>query len=371
MAPQDPGAVGESDAGTAGTGDPVEEVETVAQPGGGGTGAEAPGDVGAPLGLNGGLRSFLPLLVVAGLVAGVVLWTLLPIGPSAGTVAVIPVEGGINGPMAEDYSGAVERTLSDPTVEAVVLRVSSPGGSATASESMYLRTLALSEELPVVASVDNMAASGSYYTILGSDHIVAKPSSLLGSVGAVFTPPSKSQPTDAVIVSGPSKLGGGSQRGWYYKTKSLQSAFLSAVMRHRSETLTVSRETVATAKLFTGTQAVEAGLADEIGSIRTAADRAASMAGLATYETRVIYPNDTTRFITRSNYVASPASNKTMSSPTYFIGQPATRFPNTLFLPPDLVRTALVRAAGPNETVRVRRVNGSSQPPTGVTDDGG
>jgi protease-4 len=302
---------------------------------------------------------------------GVLLWTFLPVGPTTGTVAVIPVEGGINGAMAEDYSGAVELALSDPSVEAIVLRVSSPGGSATASESMYLRTLALSEELPVVASVDNMAASGSYYTILGADHVVAKPSSLLGSVGAVFTPPSKSQPTDDVIVSGPSKLGGGSQRGWYYKTKSLQTAFLSAVMRHRAENLTVSRETVATAKLFTGSEAVEAGLADEIGSIRTAADRAASMADLAEYDTRIIYPNDTTRFITRSNYIASPATNKTMSSPTYFIGRPESRFPNTLFLPPNLVRTALVREAGPNETVRVRRVNASSPPPAGVTDGGG
>lgn len=312
---------------------------------------------------RGRAASLLPLFVV-GLLAGIVLWAVLPLGGATGTVGVVPIEGGINGKTAAEYSVAIERAVADPSIDAVVLRVSSPGGAATASESMYLRTLAATRDVPVVASVESMAASGSYYAIAPSDHIVAKPSSLVGSVGAVFIPPQEAQPTDAVIVTGPSKLAGASRRGWYYKTQSLQAAFLSAVMRHRGPNLTVSRETVATGKLFTGVEAVEAGLVDEIGSTRLAIERAASMAGLSEYDVRVIRPDGPTRFITRANYLASPAANKTMASPAYFVGGPSTRFSNTLFLPPELVRTGLLRQAGANETVRIRRPNGSRPTPT-------
>jgi protease-4 len=315
-----------------------------------------------------GWQSAAPL-VLLGLAVGVLIWVVVPIGPGSGTVAVIPVEGGINGNAATDYGLAVDRALEDPSVDAIVLRVNSPGGSATASESMHLETLRAAEEVPVVASVDSMAASGGYYAAVGSDHIVAKPSSLLGSVGVAFTPPEQSQPTDDVVVTGPNKLGGASERGWYYKTETLQAAFLSAVTRHRGDDLTVSSETLSTGKLFTGIEAVEAGVADEVGGTRTAVQQAAARAGLSDYDVRVVRPSTSVRFITRSNYLASDAPNKTMASPTYFLGPPESRFPNHLMVPQDILGTAIARESGPSADGRptVGTVNATNE--SGVSDD--
>ena len=317
-----------------------------------------------------GVRDRLPTLVglvATGVVAGLLLWVVLPVGPASGTVAVVPVEGGINGNVADAYGDALDRALADPSVEAVVLRVSSPGGSATASESMYLRTVAATSAVPVVASVDSMAASGGYYVVAPSDHVVTKPASLVGSVGAVFPLPADAQPTEDVVVTGPGKLAGDSQRGWYYKTQTIRNAFLDAVVRHRGDDLTVSRATVASGKLFTG---IEAGLADDVGSTRDAIERAAAMADLASYDVRVYRGNATRRFLTRTNYLAATASRKTMVSPRYFLGSPTSRFPNQLLLPPELLRTAVDRGDA-NVTLVVPPANGSAPPTTPEVTDGG
>ncbi len=299
-------------------------------------------------------------VILAGVIVAVILWSVVPVGGQAGTVAVVPVEGSIDGSTAVTVGTALEEAAADPSVQAVVLLVNSPGGTASASESMYLQARRTAESLPVVASVDAQAASGAYYTILPSDAIYVKPSSTVGSVGVLFTPPPSVEPTDDIIATGPNKLTGADQRGWYYKTEALQSAFLSAVMSNRGEDLSLSRQQVATGTVFTGARAVENGLADAIGGVQTAVDRAASMAGLNDYDVRVIRPADATRFITRSNYLASNASNKTMSSATYLLGAPETRFPNFLMVPSSIVETALVHRSVPSNVSRTAEVANAS-----------
>lgn len=303
-------------------------------------------------------RRYLPF-AVAGLILGVIIWGAVPVGGDSGTVAVIPVEGGIDGESAVEYAAALERATADPAVGAVVLLVNSPGGTASASETMYLETRRATEGLPVVASVDAQAASGAYYTIAPADHIYAKPSSLVGSVGVLFTPPPEVEPTADIVATGPNKLAGADQRGWYYKTEALQEAFLSAVVTSRGDALNVSREQIATAQLFTGAGAVRAGLADDIGGTRAAIRKAASMAGLGDYSVRVIRPGESTRFITRSNYLASNATNKTMASAQYFLGPPEARFPNYLMLPAGVVETAMVRGPAANATTPREVTNAS------------
>lgn len=295
------------------------------------------------------------VFVVLGLVVGLLV---APVAvsvvttPASGTIAVVPVEGSINGASAAAYATTLQRAKQDPDVEAVVLLVNSPGGTAPGSETMYLATDRVAASMPVVSSVDSIAASGAYYTAVGSDYIFTKPSSLVGSVGVLFVPPPELEPTDQIIATGPNKLTGADERGWNYKTEALQAAFLGAVETGRGDALELSRSEVATAELFTGAEAVENGMADEIGGTREAIAKAAEMAGLAQFDVRVMRPEGPATFVTRSAYLASDAPDKELVTARYFLGPRGTQFPNYLMLPPGIVRAALQRGAPADARLR-------------------
>src|SRR5439155_6131609 len=82
----------------------------------------------------------------------------------------------------------LEMAEKDPSVKAVVLRVNSPGGTVTASDIMYETLLRFKQQThkPVVASLQDLAASGAYYISCGADKIVAHPTSVVGSIGVIF-----------------------------------------------------------------------------------------------------------------------------------------------------------------------------------------
>lgn len=87
---------------------------------------------------------------------------------------------------AEDFEKTVDAILKAPTIKAVVLRLNSPGGSATASESLWRHVQRLKEHhIPVVVSISDYGASGGYWIASGADAIVAHPGSLMGSIGAI------------------------------------------------------------------------------------------------------------------------------------------------------------------------------------------
>jgi len=120
-------------------------------------------------------------------------------GFSPGKVAVIPVEGMLANVRSGGFLQPTENTLSlftqeleraesDSSVRAVVLRVNSPGGTVTASDAMYqlVRRFKSRTHKPVVASAQEVAASGAYYVSCAADKIVAQPTSIVGSIGVVF-----------------------------------------------------------------------------------------------------------------------------------------------------------------------------------------
>jgi protease-4 len=313
-----------------------------------------------PMALQGRLQSLgerltrsYPALIVVAVVVGLVLAPIvagIATQGSSGTVAVIPLEGGIDGQSAAALAAALERARSNPDVDAVVLQINSGGGSASASETMYLEISKTAEEMPVVSSVESIAASGAYYAAAGSDRIFIKPASLAGNVGVLFTPPPRLEPNDIILTTGPSKLSGASERGWRYKTDALQEAFLSAVVEGRGDALEIPRERVATAELFTGAEAVETGMADELGTTRDAVEHAAAQAGLDSYDVTVIRPQSNPTFLTRSAYLASDAPNRSMISVRYFIGEESgTQYPNFLMIPAGIVAEELTEAR-PNAT---------------------
>ena len=120
-------------------------------------------------------------------------------GWSPGKVVVIPVEGMLANARAGGLLQATENPLSlftqqleraedDPSVKAVVLRVNSPGGTVSCSDAMYQLVKRYKQRTgrPVVASAQEVDASGAYYVSCAADKIVAQPTSVVGSIGVIF-----------------------------------------------------------------------------------------------------------------------------------------------------------------------------------------
>lgn len=121
-------------------------------------------------------------------------------GWGAPKIAVIEVEGMLANVRSGGFLQAGENKLSlftqqmekaeqDPDVKAVVLRVNSPGGTVTAADTMYQTVKRFKEKThkPVIASTQEVCASGAYYVSCAADRIVAHPTSVVGSIGVIFS----------------------------------------------------------------------------------------------------------------------------------------------------------------------------------------
>jgi protease-4 len=94
-------------------------------------------------------------------------------------------EGSFRSSHAEAFVSAMRRFGNDPEVEAVVLRIDSPGGSALASDLMWHAVRRVAKRKPVIVSLGDMAASGGYYVAAAGSEIVAQDQGLVGSIGVV------------------------------------------------------------------------------------------------------------------------------------------------------------------------------------------
>src|SRR5439155_16365714 len=79
--------------------------------------------------------------------------------------------------------GYIRQVRRDSSIRAIVLRIDSPGGSATASDAVWRESMMARADRPMVASMSDLAASGGYYIALPAQTIVAQPSTLTGSIG--------------------------------------------------------------------------------------------------------------------------------------------------------------------------------------------
>ena len=204
-------------------------------------------------------------------------------------VAVVSVDELITGSTAQETVKQLRELRSDDSVKAVVLRISSRGGSAAASEKMYLAVNRLAEEKPVITSVGGYAASGAYYTASPSEEIYVTPASIVGHVGVIGTTPTDGLSSQA--TSGADKAHSGMTRDQYYASlESMKRAFVGAVMNERGDRLNVSRATVAEASAYHGGRAIQTGYADGIGGMETAIAAAAESAGISNYEVNYYNP---------------------------------------------------------------------------------
>ena len=199
--------------------------------------------------------------------------------------------------------GAFQAAIQDPQVKAIVFRVSSPGGSDTASEQIASAVRAArAAHKPVVVSMGTYAASGGYWISAGADEIVAEPTTLTGSIG-VF---------GGKMVIGPAlaRFGldlrdlsvGGDFSGAYGSAQPFtpaQRATLSAWMDHiyqgfiqhvaEGRHMTAERVgQIAKGRVWTGAQARQLGLVDKLGGLPLAVADAKRLAGLAPSEATVL-----------------------------------------------------------------------------------
>jgi protease-4 len=205
-------------------------------------------------------------------------------------IAVIRVEGDIWGSYTAYLSEALEEAEGDPAVRGVVLDISSPGGEVTASEGFYFDILNLREAMPVVASVDEMAASGAYYVASAADTIYAKPASMVGNVGVISFLPSPDLVDEQLITTGPFKLSGGPEVAYIRQMDMMKETFLSAITAQREDRLRIGSDVLSRGEIYLGLQAKSMGLIDEIGSQGDAIASAAAMAKLRDYDIVDITP---------------------------------------------------------------------------------
>ncbi|MEZ8777452.1 signal peptide peptidase SppA [Vibrio splendidus] len=218
-------------------------------------------------------------------------------------VAVIVASGAImdgkqpRGTVGGDTTAALLRQArNDDKVKAVVLRVDSPGGSAFASEVIRNEIEAIKQAgKPVVVSMSSLAASGGYWISMGADKILAQPTTLTGSIGifSVITTFEKGLNdigvyTDGVGTSPFSGLGvttglsDGAKDAFQMGIENGYRRFISLVGGNRGMEVDAV-DKIAQGRVWTGQDAIQKGLVDEIGDFDDAIAAAASLAELETY----------------------------------------------------------------------------------------
>lgn len=205
-------------------------------------------------------------------------------------IGLIHLDYDIEAETVQEIQAQLAYAREDPAVKAVVLMINSPGGSAAYSEELFMDILNTREEMPVVASVDLLAASGAYYAAVAADEIYAKPTSSVGSVGVVAVLPGPVFIDDDLLTTGPYKTFGGTRDGMMRQIELAKFAFLEAVQAGRGERLQISPDQLSRAEIFNGTQAQALGLIDGLAASDEAVQQAAELAGIKNYQVVELLP---------------------------------------------------------------------------------
>lgn len=196
---------------------------------------------------------------------------------------------------SESTSALLRRALNDDSVKAVVLRVDSPGGSAFASDVIADEITALQNAgKPVVASMGSTAASGGYWIAAGADKIIASPATITGSIGIFGMLPTY-QRTLEVAGVGVDGVGSSIWSGEFRSDRAMSDharQLFQAVINDGYDDF-ISRvslfrgmgkddvDAIAQGRVWTGVDALQNGLVDELGTLDESVAAAAELAGLA------------------------------------------------------------------------------------------
>ena len=232
-------------------------------------------------------------------------------GDGKDKVAVIYANGEINGGEGSDnqigserISRAIRKARLDDDIKAVVLRVNSPGGSALASDVIWREIVLTKKEKPVIASFGDVAASGGYYIGCAADSIFVQPNTITGSIGVfgiipnfqnlmtnklgiTFDGVKTGKYADIMATNRP--MTAGEKFIIQNELNRIYSGFVSRVADGRKKSKAYI-DSIGGGHVWIGTDAVQIGLADRIGSFNDAIKAAAKKAKLKKYKI-VEYPD--------------------------------------------------------------------------------
>lgn len=217
-------------------------------------------------------------------------------------IAVIRVEGVILD--SQTTVGELKRFSENPSVKAIVLRIDSPGGGVVPSQEIHdaVKRVRTKNNKAVIASMGSVAASGGYYIAAATDRIVANPGTLTGSIGVIMETANvegllqKIGVEGVVIKSGKYKDVGSPLRKMSEEERGLLQTVMDDVHKQFIEAVAEGRaielpdaQALADGRIFTGRQAKEAKLVDELGDLEDAIQLAADVAGIEG-EPKVVEP---------------------------------------------------------------------------------
>ena len=210
-------------------------------------------------------------------------------------VAVIEVAGQIGARLnPRELSRTLNSVRTNPRYPAVVLDIDSPGGGAAASEALYLATKRLSDKKPVAAAIRGVGASGGYMIACAANPIFALPTSVVGSIGVIWTAPMISEALDRVGVKMRTRAAGEyKDMGSLFRDstpeeeakldaliQSVYERFVDIVAEGRPELDRDRVAELASGEIHTGAEAHEIGLVDRLGDLNDAVEWAADAAGI-------------------------------------------------------------------------------------------
>ena len=218
-------------------------------------------------------------------------------------IGIIELKGVIASP--EKTMRHLANFVENDKIKAIVVRIDSPGGTVGAAQELFRQIHITNKSKPVVASMGSVAASGGYYADIGAEKIVASPGTLTGSIGVILKFPNLEQIFEKigykneVVKSGDLKDLGSSSRTLTQEERLLLQQLLDTVHEQFINDIVNSRKLpesdvrkIADGRIFSGEQAHQLGLIDELGNFYDAVLLAAKLAGMPAQKPELYYPEE-------------------------------------------------------------------------------
>ncbi|MFQ5595763.1 MAG: signal peptide peptidase SppA [Anaerolineae bacterium] len=212
-------------------------------------------------------------------------------GESRDVPVPVPIVGVQAG--SDTLARAFRKAEKDPSIAALVFHVDSGGGDALASDLIWREVMRLREKKPVVAYMGDVAASGGYYVLAAADHIVAQSATLTGSIGVIGGKIVTRDMYDKlnanweIIQRGRHAIMDLSDDPYTEEEREKVLAQIQSIYQLFKQRVVEGREMaaedvekIARGRVWTGRQALDIGLVDELGDFQAAIDRAKLLAGL-------------------------------------------------------------------------------------------
>ena len=214
-------------------------------------------------------------------------------GPARNKIAMISLQGVIYGESASDIYRQLKIVRKDKHIKAVIIRVNSPGGTISASDQIYMEInkFRAEENIPVVAFMQGVAASGGYYASVACDEIIAEPTTITGSIGVISWYLVVQELLEDKLGILPVTIKSGRKKDWpssfrkpepdeiqYMRDKVITPAlerFIEVIAEGRKATLTIEEiRKLADGGIFGAKEAKEEKLIDKVGYLDDAIELA-------------------------------------------------------------------------------------------------